>query len=322
MKKYRLISIVLAMLMACSAGPTESGNIPNNQAVDALVVKGTRLATANSENIVLRGVSFGWHNWWPRFYNAKAVKWLKDDWGVNVVRAAMGVEPDGAYLDNPAWAIEKITAVVDAAIEEDLYVIIDWHSHHIRLPEAREFFQQMAEKYGEYPNVIYEIYNEPEADTWPEVKAYSVEVIEAIREIDPDNLILVGSPHWDQDVHLAADDPIAGFENLMYTLHFYAATHKKELRDRADYALQNGLPLFVSECAGMRADGNGPIDDKSWKAWYTWMEKNKISWLTWSISDKDETCSMLHPSASSEGGWSEDEVKEWGSMTKSFLGLH
>ncbi|QDH78944.1 glycoside hydrolase family 5 protein [Echinicola soli] len=317
----KLFSILLLLLLGCnsSSNGSPASEPTKKDKISSLSVDGTQLVDEQGEPIMLRGVSFGWHNWWPRFYNASAVKWLKEDWNANVVRAAMGVEPEGAYLDNPDWAIEKVEAVVEGAIESGIYVIIDWHSHHIHLDEAKVFFRKMAKKYGEHPNVIYEIYNEPASDTWEEVKTYSEEVIKVIREIDPDNLILVGSPHWDQDVHLAADDPIEGVDNLMYTLHFYAATHKSFLRDRADYALEKGLPLFISECASMEASGNGAIDMESWKAWHTWMEKNGLSWLTWSVSDKDETCSMLEPSASSGGNWQEADLKEWAVLTKKYL---
>jgi len=177
----------------------------------------------------------------------------------------------------------------------------------------------MAEKYGEYPHVIYEIFNEPVRDSWDTIKHYSIEVIKAIREQDPDNIILVGSPHWDQDVHIVADDPIEGFDNLMYTLHFYAATHKESLRERGDYAISKGIPLFVSESAGMSANGDGALDYEQWDLWISWMKKNKISWLTWSVADKDESCSMLEKSADSEGNWSEEDMKESGLKTRALM---
>ena len=284
-----------------------------------LSVRGTQLVDEKGQELMLRGVSFGWHNWWPRFYNGGTVKWLKDDWGCNVVRAAMGVEPNGAYLSRPDWSKEKIKAVVDAAIKEGLYVIIDWHSHNIRLPEAKEFFIEMANTYGKYPNVIYEIFNEPERQSWVDVKSYSIDVINAIRTIDPDNIILVGSPHWDQDVHLVADDPITGQTNLMYSLHYYAATHKQPLRDRGDYALSKGLPLFISESAGMEATGNGPLNEEEWGKWIEWAEQNKMSWITWSVSDKNETCSLLLPSAADDGGWNEKDLKESGIKTRALI---
>jgi endoglucanase len=284
-----------------------------------LHVQGTQLTDEAGHEVVLRGMSFGWHNFWPRFYNAGAVKWLHEDWNVSVIRAAMGVEPKNGYIDNPKESKAKIEAVINAAIAEGVYVIIDWHSHHIRLKEAKIFFKEMATKYGKYPNIIYEIFNEPEKDSWADVKAYSTELIATIRSVDTNNVILVGSTHWDQDIHLAADDPIQGYKNLMYTLHYYAGTHKQSLRDRGDYALAKGLPLFISESAGMEATGDGKIDVAEWKKWIEWSEKNKISWITWSVSDKNETCSVLQSGAASEGGWTAQDLKESGKMAREFL---
>jgi endoglucanase len=281
-----------------------------------LSVSGTRLVDMNGKTITLQGVSYGWHNWHPRFYNQESVKWLATDWNCSVVRAAMGVEPDKGYLQSPDWSKEKIEAVINGAIKNDIYVIIDWHSHGIQTKAALVFFEEMAKKYGKYPNVIYEIFNEPVKDSWSDIKAYSVEVIKKIREFDPDNIILVGCPHWDQDIHLVADDPITGYTNLMYTLHFYAGTHFQYLRDRGDYAIGKGIPIFVSECAGMEASGDGPINYEEWGKWIDWMKKNQISQVCWSVSAKNETCSMLNESASSEGNWKEADLKESGIKTR------
>ena len=284
-----------------------------------LHVDKTLLKDEKGNIVTLRGMSFGWHNWWPRFYNAGAVQWLAMDFKCDIVRAAMGVEPRNGYIDKPLESQAMIEAVADAAIKEGIYVIIDWHSHHIKKEEAIIFFTAMAKKYGDHPNVIYEIFNEPVLDSWEKVKEYSIDVIKAIRAEDPDNVILIGTPHWDQDIHLAADNPIQGHQNLMYTLHYYAGTHKKYLRDRADYALQKGLPLFISESAGMEATGNGKIDVEEWNKWILWSEKNNISWLTWSVADKDETCSILKKSAASDGHWTEDDLKESGIMIRKYL---
>jgi endoglucanase len=268
---------------------------------------------------MLMGVSYGWHNWWPRFYNKESVKWLAEDWGCTVVRAAMGVGPQKSYIDEPEWSKKLIENVIDGAIESGIYVIIDFHSHEIRLEEAKRFFKEMAEKYGNHPNIIYEIFNEPVKDSWDTIKNYSIEVIKTIRQIDPDNIILVGSPHWDQDLHIVADNPITGFSNLMYTLHFYADTHKQSLREKANYALGKGIPIFVSESAGMAANGNGPLNNEEWQRWIDWMKENRISWITWSIADKNESCSMLVPSASSTGGWKQSDLKESGIRTRELL---
>lgn len=315
MMKHLIKTILFACFLALILSPANAQPVKEH---GNLSVKGTFLVDQNGNQVVLRGVSYGWHNWWPRFYNEKSVEWLANDWNCSVVRAAMGVEPEDGYLQKPEWSQKKIEAVIKGAIDNGIYVLIDWHSHGIQTEAAKTFFTDMAQKYGEYPNVIYEIFNEPVKDSWADIKAYSVDVIKTIRKYDPDNIILVGSPHWDQDIHLVADDPITGFDNLMYTLHFYAATHGKFLRDRGDYALKKGIPVFVSESAGMEASGNGAIDYQAWQTWIDWMEANKISWITWSVSDKNETCSMLKPSANSKGGWSDDDLKESGKMTREY----
>ena len=307
--------IVLLFLVSCS--------MSNAQFVKKhgqLSVKGAQLVDKDQNPIVLRGMSFGWHSIWPRFYNVGAVNWLKKDFNCNIVRAAMGVEiGEKPYLKEPEFSKEKIKAVVDAAIQADIYVIIDWHSHNINLNEAKEFFAEMSKSYGKHPNVIYEIFNEPDYETWEEVKAYSEEVIQVIRENDPDNIILVGCPRWDQDIHLPAADTIIGYGNLMYTMHFYAATHEKWLRDRTDEAIKSGLPVFISESAGMEASGDGPLNDVAWQEYIDWMEARKLSWITWSVSDKDETCSILKKSAKSDGKWKDEDLKESGIKARKYL---
>ena len=285
-----------------------------------LSVLGTQLVDQNNNPVVLRGMSFGWHSMWPRFYNEKAVSWLKKDFKCNVVRAAMGIElGEKSYMKDPQFSKDKIDAVVKGAIKSDIYVIIDWHSHNINLKEAKEFFAEVSKKYSKYPNIIYEIFNEPDYESWSEVKAYAEEVISVIRKNDPKNIILVGSPHWDQDVDLAAADPIRGFDNIMYTMHFYAATHGKDLRDKTDDAIKSGLPIFISESAGMEASGDGPLNIKAWQEYIDWMESRKLSWITWSVSDKDETCSILKKSAKSEGKWKDEDLKESGIKVREFL---
>ena len=284
-----------------------------------LKVVGTQLTNQYNQPVVLQGMSFGWSCFHPQFFTKGAVKTLAKDWNCSVIRAALGVEPDKGYIKDSAASIKLITTVVDAAIKEGIYVIIDWHSHNINLKEADAFFKTMATKYHQYPNIIYEIFNEPDQETWQEVKAYSTTLIKTIRAIDSENIILVGSPHWDQDVNLPAADPIKGFSNLMYSMHFYAGTHKQWLRDRTDAAIASGLPIFVSESAGMDASGDLAIDYKEWDKYIQWMKEKKLSWIAWSVSDKEETCSVLKAGASPNGKWKDKDLKESGLKVKEYL---
>lgn len=284
-----------------------------------LQVNGAQLCDKKGKPVVLRGVSMGWHNFWPRFYNEKAVKWLKEDWKATVIRAAMGTIMNNNYIENKEFALQCIEPVIKAAIKNNIYVIVDWHSHEIQTKEAVEFFAYIAEKYGKYPNVIYEIFNEPVNDSWERLKVYAETVIEEIRKYDKDNIILVGNPHWDQDIDLVAQSPLTGFKNIMYTVHFYAATHKAYLRDKMVAAVRQGIPVFVSECAGMEASGDGTLDYEEWQKWNDTMEAYGISWVNWSVSDKNETCSMLLPEAKSEGEWTDNVIKEYGHKVRENL---
>lgn len=162
--KNRILLIAFLALIALNV------NAQTVKVHGKLKVVGTQLQDEHGKAVVLRGMSFGWSNFWPKFYNAEAVNWLHKDWNCTVLRAAMGVDPAKGYIQDPEGSKELITKVVDAAIKEGIYVIIDFHSHNIRLNEAKTFFTEMAKKYGKQPNVIYEIYNEPDDETWPQVK--------------------------------------------------------------------------------------------------------------------------------------------------------
>ncbi len=306
---------------AARTAPSRTGAV---KAHGQLSVEGAKIVDQNGAPVVLRGQAHGWDNWWPQYYNADVVRWLRDDWCVDIVRPAMGIEPDGAYLSNPAASTQHVTAVVDAAIASDLYVLIDWHAHDLHQAEAVGFFSDMAERYGRFPNVIYEIFNEPEQDeTWPQVKEYATAVIAAIRQHDPDNLVVVGSPEWDQRIDLVQGDPLEGQSNVVYSVHFYAGTHGQWLRDRVKAAVDAGIPVMVTESSGAEASGQGQNNYDEWNAWIQFMEQNQISWLNYSVSDKaGETISVLEPGASAAAGWSDGELTESGRYVRDLLRQH
>jgi endoglucanase len=285
-----------------------------------LRVQGSQLVDAKGQPVVLRGQAFGWDNWWPQYYNADVVRWLRDDWCVDVVRPAMGIEPDGAYLSNPDASKQRISAVVDAAIELGVYVIIDWHAHDLHQEEAVAFFSEMAQRYGNQPHVLYEVFNEPEQDeTWPQVKAYADAVIGAIRQHDPDNLVIVGSPEWSQRIDLVAANPLQ-HQNVLYSVHFYAGTHGQWLRDRTQAAVNAGIPVIISESSGAEASGQGANDYEEWNEWLEFLERNRISWLNYSVSDKaGETISVLRPGASAQGRWTDGQLTESGQQVRQLL---
>ena len=283
-----------------------------------LTTSGSKIIDKNGTPFSIAGNSLFWTNWAPSFCNADLVNWLKKDWKTGLVRIAMGIEPAGAYLDNPAAEKAKVFAVVDACIAAGVYVLIDWHDHTANTHTAQSiaFFQEMATKYGTYPNVMYELFNEPLAINWTnDIKPYATQVIAAIRAIDPDNLIIVGTPNWSQDVDAAADNRITGYSNIAYTLHFYIPMHGQWLRDKATYALNKGLPLFVTEWGFWE----NPLNIGEFNAWRDFMKTNNLSNANWSVNTKNEVSSILKAGASSKGGWTDNQLTEAGKIVREMV---
>lgn len=290
-----------------------SGGVSDN---GWLKVVGTQLCNEDGEPVVLHGMSTHGIQWFGKFAGEQSIK-NTAEYGANVFRVAM-YTAEGGYFSNKSGMKDKVIAAADAAIANDMYVIIDWHVLNDQSPsahttEAVEFFTAMAERYASSPAVIYEICNEPNGRaTWAEdVKPYAETVIAAIREHSPNSVILIGSPTWSQDIHLAAADPVEG-ENLMYTLHFYAGTHGKELRDRIDAAMEAGLAIFVSEWGTSRADGSGGVFIDEATVWLDFLDERGISWCNWSLCDKSETSAALNPRTSADARWSEEDLSESG----------
>jgi endoglucanase len=291
----------------------------------ALSIEGNRVIDQSGKPVALAGVSYFWSNsgWGQdRFYNAGSVATFARDWNVSLVRAAMGIDGKGGYAADPDANRARVEALVDAAIASGVYVIIDWHSHRAEKDPAAAvaFFTAMAQKYGNTPNVIYEIYNEPlNTITWSKgVKPYAQTVIDAIRAVDPDNLIVVGSPSWSQDADIAAADPVKG-TNITYTIHFYAGTHKDALRAKAKKAMDKGASVFVSEWGAVNADGNGAVDVKETARWQAFMRKNCLSQANWSVSDKKEGASLFKSGASSTGPWTDADLTDSGKLVRNVL---
>ncbi|MBQ4819519.1 cellulase family glycosylhydrolase [Aquimarina sp. MMG016] len=267
-----------------------------------LRVNGNKIVDKNNVPTSLAGNSLFWSNAGDTsdFYDAETVKHLASDWNSSIIRVAMGVKEswDGGtgYIDSPSFQKNKIRKVIDAAIAEGIYVIIDWHTHEAEnyTSEAADFFKEMASLYGNQPNVIYEVYNEPINQSWSQVKSYAETVIAAIRSEDPDNLIIVGSPTWSQDVDVASNNPIND-SNTAYTLHFYSGTHTQFLRNKAQTALNNGVAIFATEWGAVNANGDGSADVAETEKWMQFFKDNGISHVNWAVSDKSEGSSIVQP---------------------------
>ena len=286
----------------------------------ALQVIGTQLCDSNGNAVQLRGISTHGLAWFPDYVNAELFRELHDEWKANVVRLAMYTAEYGGYCSGGDQKKLKqlISDGVHYATDNDMYVIIDWHilsdgDPNTHKEDAKAFFGEMSEAYSGYDNVLYEICNEPNGGTsWSLIKSYAEEIIPVIRENDEDAVILVGTPNWSQYVDQAAADPITAYSNIMYTLHFYAATHTDGLRSTMAAAIDAGLPVFVSEYGICDASGNGAIDERQANAWVELMDRYGVSYVAWNLSNKNETSAVFKNSCGKLSGFAQEDLSSSG----------
>ena len=262
--------------------------------------------------VQVKGMSLFWssgNTYSTDFYTEKGINRLVDDMGIEVVRFAMGAADEkfnssGRSYTTGGEGFQKalLKSVVNAAVDKDIYVIIDWHieSSDGYTSQAKEFFEYAAQEYGKYNNVIFEIWNEPTGDMGT-VKRHADEVIPVIRK-HSDNLILVGSPGWSSQPDACANAGISD-KNYGCTLHFYAASHFMGDYDKAaETAMNKGVPVFATEWGTVNSNGDGQPDENSSDKWIQWMAEKGVSWTNWNASAMDET-SAAFTSAVFENGF-------------------
>jgi hypothetical protein len=291
-----------------------------------LKVDGNRLLDQSGNPVQLKGVSTQWlgldRSTIPE--SLEALRWMRDNWKLSLFRIAMGVDENSHFLTNCEPTKARVRTIVENAIELGVYVIIDWHSHHATdyVGEARAFFTEMAETYGGHPNVIYETFNEPEGRvSWSTVlKPYHQSVVSAIRRVDPDNLIVLGTPLWSQLVADAAADPVRA-ANILYALHFYSCEHKDWNRQQGDSALALGAALFVTEWGATNADGGqtGELCLDEARVWLDWMAEHDISGAAWKLCADGDLSAILRSTDKVSGGWTDDDLDGHGPFVRDWL---
>lgn len=283
-----------------------------------LSVQGTQMVNECGKAIQLRGMSSHGLAWTPAAYTEESLTALVEQWNIDLFRIAIYTHEWGGYCmtGSQQWmSPDEYNKYIDGLVEIcgklGIYCLIDWHvlnggsgNPNNTLDLAVPFWKYMSDKHKDDIHVIYEICNEPNGNsvTWDVVKKYADTVIPVIRENDPDKIIVCGSPTWSQDVDKAAADPLQ-YDNIMYTLHFYAGTHGDYLIQKAENAMKKGLAIFVTEFGTSKADGNGGVFATECDVWMKWMEQKKISWANWSFVDKNETSAALVPGAVAKKEW-------------------
>ena len=295
-----------------------TGNTPLEQH-GALHVDGVNLMDEYGRKMQLYGMSTHGLSWFPQYVSYETFKTLRDDWNTNCIRLAMYTAEYNGYCTggNREELKRLIDSGVSYATDLGMYVIIDWHvlndnNPNVYKSDAIAFFNEMSAKYADRKNVIYEICNEPNGGTsWEDIKAYANEVIPVIRANDSDAVIIVGTPTWSQDIDKASASPL-GFDNIMYALHFYAATHTDWLRSRVTQCINSGLPVFISEFGICDASGNGSIDYNQAQQWMSLIKQYNLSYCCWNLSNKPETSSVICSWCNSVSGWGDGDLSEAG----------
>ena len=291
-----------------------------------LSVKGTDIVDESGSKYQLKGVSTHGITWFPDYVNKDAFQSIRDDWDANLVRLAMYTDTGDSNGYCSGGDKDSIRGLVDAGVtaatELGMYVIIDWHilndnNPNSHIDDAKEFFDDVSARYSSNHNVIYEICNEPNGGTsWSDIKSYAEIIIPVIRKNDKNAIIIVGTPNWSQDVDIVSEDPITGYDNIMYAVHFYAATHKDDLRNKVKTAISNGLPEFVSEFSLCDASGNGGIDYDSSDVWFDLINDNNLSYASWSLCNKNETSALIKPDSTATSTITIDDLSDTGKYVR------
>ncbi|AAK78683.1 endoglucanase [Clostridium acetobutylicum] len=319
------IFFVVLMFLLSNVGiiRVKANNLTPVEINGQLKVSGSKLLNSNNQPIQLKGMSSFGIQYSPQFVNYNTMKYLRDNWGMNVFRVAMYTDGDGGYIFNKAACKAKVEEAVNAAQKLGIYVIVDWHMFNnpqTDKSQSKDFFNQISSEYKNSPNVIYEIANEPCGDvTWGrDIKPYANEVIPVIRANSPNAIVIVGSPTWSQSVLDPANDPLS-FSNVMYACHFYAGTHGQWLRDRITQALNKNIALFATEWGTSDCNGSGGTYIEESQRWVDFMTQNKISWTNWVLDDANATASILKPGSNPNGGWTDNDLTESGKFVKAAM---
>ncbi len=279
-----------------------------------LKVSGKNIVNEKGKKVVLKGVSTHGIAWYPQYVNKSCFQSFKK-MGVNTIRLAMYSDPGAGYSTS---LYAKIDEGIRYATELGMYVILDWHilsdgNPKTHQKEALKFFTKYAKKYANQKNILYEICNEPNGNvTWKkDIRPYANKVINRIRKYDKDSIVIVGTPTWSQDVDVVAGSPLKQ-KNVVYSLHFYAATHTEYLREKVRRVYAAGLPMLVSEFSICEASGDGRIDKKSANKWMKMLTKYKIGYVAWNLSNKNETSSLIKSSCRKTAGITKKNLSKSG----------
>lgn len=285
MNRIALRSIVSALTLACAAG---AGVVSDH---GRLRVQGNKIVDSLGRPVQLAGMSLYWPEWassGKNFYTAAAVQTLANDWKASVVRAPMPVYTPNSTPQiqfNSATYTPMIKTVIDAAIANDIYVVVDWHVEGDSVLEdsAKAFFGELARSYQGCPNILWEIWNEPINSSWATIRNYTGDMLPVIRQYSQ-NIVIVGCPNWSHAIQLPLISPVTTDSNIAYSTHFYACSDSTSLQKTVTSAASK-LPIFLSEWGTTSSDGRTGFCTGWSDSWLALAKSLGLSWTNWSFSN-------------------------------------
>ena len=272
----------------------------------------------NGNPVQMRGMSM--YPWTAAggydFYTAGCIAWLYSNWRCHIIRLP--------YLTNNSVPMANMYAVIQACIDSGIYVIVDWHdcTANANAANASAFFRTIATAYHTYPNILYEPWNEPSQSGGPSwtgvIKPYMETVIAAIRAIDPKNIIICGTPQWDQIPSDAAASPITDYTNIAYTMHFYSGSHSvAAFSPSITTAMGKGCAVFITEYGACNT-GTVPAQPQC-TLWYHYLDSNMIGSCNWGVEWPDACLGTLTTGSSYTGGWSNANLTADGVFVRTYI---
>lgn len=263
-----------------------------------------------------------WGNpWYPEYFEMIA------DLGFQHVRLPVRWEtPERSmatapYTITPAF-LERIQEVVDAALDNNLHIIVNMHHHDALFDDPagqKERFlsqwSQIAEYFKDYPDMLlFEVLNEPHGNLTPDLwNEFFTDALAEIRQTNPERVVIMGvaeygglggisklqlpddeyiilSPHYYNPfnfTHQGAEWVGPDADAWLGTKWNDTEADRETVASEFSYALEfsetHHIPIHVGEFGAY-----SKADIESRERWTTflarWFEEQGMSWAYWEFS--------------------------------------
>jgi endoglucanase len=273
---------------------------------------GNHLVDAHNVPFELRGI--GTHHMleYQSLYTDASIKTLKM-YGVNCIRLTAYLKtrtysksngyPARGYLVATDETKEVMDNLIQLCIDNDMYCIVDWHvlggdgDVTDYTTEAVDFFDYFADKWHSYPNIMYEILNEPFENSPAECVPFAQATVAKIRDYDPNAVIICGinvQEYGIAEFKTAFD--AAGITDIFYSFHIYIGDVEPSGYESVFNSLDNAIenyPFFMTEWGNSEASGDGTRNDELAAMILDYLHDNCVPHCFWKWTYQNMTTAVL-----------------------------